>query len=286
MIEGTRIVKTDFLYPFLLKYPLLPSLALWRSEESSLFAKLKLEEPILDLGCGNGYFASVALNAKVHAGCDSDFAQIKHAKMSDAYRHALVADICDLPYKDRSFATITSNCVLEHVQDLGRALREVYRVLAPGGLFIFTVPTDRFDEWFYLSWLLNSMRLHRLAKSQIKRYNHHQFHYNIQSVREWSGMLQKTGLHVEKYQYYASRVFVIVFSMLDDLAHIAGSLVRVKKTSSEDRSSRMGKQLIGGRFSRLMARLWWYLLNPLYGRRLPIDFEGAAVLVQARKSPS
>ena len=44
-------------------------------------------------------------------------------------------DIQDIPYPDGAFDAVTAHMMLYHVPDIGRALREVRRVLRPGGKF-------------------------------------------------------------------------------------------------------------------------------------------------------
>ncbi|RJP72840.1 MAG: SAM-dependent methyltransferase [Candidatus Abyssobacteria bacterium SURF_17] len=284
-LRSNDATEKDYLHVFLLKYPFLPSIALWRAEEASLFAPLVLEKPILDLACGNGCFAGIALKAQVTVGCDRDFIQTKRAKMSGAYQDTLVADICNLPHRDQSFATVISNCVLEHIQEPAKVLQEVFRVLAPGGTFIFTVPTEKFNEWFYLSWLFRKFRLNNLAIKQVERYNCAQFHYHICSLQEWSIRLKRAGLQIDKHRYYASRDFVILFSILDDLTQIVRSMARAKDSSSERWASQMSG-LSAGRIGRFAACFWLYLLRSLQGKELPVGFDGAAVLIQARKPAS
>ena len=53
------------------------------------------------------------------------------------------ADICDLPFDDNSYDFIICNHVLEHIPDDTKAMKELYRVLAPGGTAIVQVPYDR-----------------------------------------------------------------------------------------------------------------------------------------------
>jgi len=52
------------------------------------------------------------------------------------------ADICKLPFKDNEFDYIFCNHVLEHIPDDTRAMQELFRVLAPGGIGIFQIPQD------------------------------------------------------------------------------------------------------------------------------------------------
>jgi SAM-dependent methyltransferase len=51
-----------------------------------------------------------------------------------------IIDITSLPFDDRSFDAVICNHVLEHVPDDRAAMRELRRVLAPGGWAILLVP--------------------------------------------------------------------------------------------------------------------------------------------------
>jgi SAM-dependent methyltransferase len=51
-------------------------------------------------------------------------------------------DLTDLRYKDNFFDAIICNHVLEHIPDDTKAMREMYRVLKPGGWAIINVPTN------------------------------------------------------------------------------------------------------------------------------------------------
>ena len=52
------------------------------------------------------------------------------------------ADICDLPFKSESYDFILCNHVLEHIPDDTQAMKELYRVLKPGGTAILQIPQD------------------------------------------------------------------------------------------------------------------------------------------------
>jgi SAM-dependent methyltransferase len=57
-------------------------------------------------------------------------------------RAMVKADITDLPFPDDSFDVILCSHVLEHVVDDRKAMRELHRVLRPGGWAVVLVPID------------------------------------------------------------------------------------------------------------------------------------------------
>ena len=53
-------------------------------------------------------------------------------------------DICALPFEDECIDMVLATDIIEHVEDDGLALREIRRVLRPGGYVLITVPA--FEE--------------------------------------------------------------------------------------------------------------------------------------------
>ena len=51
-------------------------------------------------------------------------------------------DVHNIPFADNSFDVIICNHVLEHVEDDKQAMKEIYRIMKPGGWGIFQVPID------------------------------------------------------------------------------------------------------------------------------------------------
>ena len=54
--------------------------------------------------------------------------------------NVLCVDLMDIPLEDDSFDLVISEDVFEHIADYPKALKEIRRILAPGGFHIFTVP--------------------------------------------------------------------------------------------------------------------------------------------------
>ena len=75
--------------------------------------------------------------------------------------HDAVGDVRDLPFRDRSFDVIYSMGTIEHFDETERAVREIARVLKPGGRAIIGVP-NRHDPFLRPAfvWLLQALGLY------------------------------------------------------------------------------------------------------------------------------
>lgn len=102
----------------------------------------------LDLGCGHQLLpdwmsgweqqeAAITGSARSVTGIDLDQSAIRR------HRHIarrVVGDLHRLPFQDGCFDLITANVVLEHIAEPSLLLGEAWRVLRPGGLFLFHTP--------------------------------------------------------------------------------------------------------------------------------------------------
>ncbi len=96
---------------------------------------------ILDVGSGKGAFCGVlARSGHFVVGVDPSVTALSIAKTYvDSEGRFLLGCGEDLPLADGSFDRAVSVCVLEHTRDDAKVLAEVFRVLAPEGLFALTV---------------------------------------------------------------------------------------------------------------------------------------------------
>lgn len=119
-------------------------------------------ESILDVGCGDGYYlhllSHVEPNAK-YTGTDFDEAGLKSARKNLKKSIPLVeADLMKkLPFKSNTFHKIVMSEVAEHLPDDVKGLKEVYRVLKPGGTLALTVPDAQYPLlWDPINWVLET----------------------------------------------------------------------------------------------------------------------------------
>lgn len=116
--------------------------------------KLLPGEKVLDIGCGPGFMAQELLPIVGPAGkvsaIDVNEGAIALARARCA-AHSNVefqsADATALPYLGSSFDAVVSTQVYEYVRDLTAALRELYRVLRPGGRTVIMDTDWRTAVW-------------------------------------------------------------------------------------------------------------------------------------------
>jgi len=144
---------------------------------------LKDAQVILDWGCRHAADACMVRmlcgqGPQLH-GCDVDieeetyrvffeFAGLKYTRLAHPYL---------LPYADDTFDVVIGSGVLEHVPNDSESLKELYRIIRPGGYFAMTMLPNRYS---YTEWLNRRrgrpghLRLYSLAEAR-HMFIHHGF---------------------------------------------------------------------------------------------------------------
>ncbi len=114
------------------------------------WASLSPDACVLDMGCGRGVSTTLILELlrpRCLAAFDVDPSMVELARrrlarhLRDDSLDLRVADATKMPYEDGLFDAVFESGVVHHVPDWQTALREVARVLKPGGRFCFAEPS-------------------------------------------------------------------------------------------------------------------------------------------------
>jgi SAM-dependent methyltransferase len=159
---------------------------------------------ILDVGCGTGLNSkSFELFGQV-SGLDMSKEALKFCKLRG--RTDLIRGSADsLPVKDGTIDIVCALDVLEHIEDDFSAMKEINRVLKPGGFLILTVPA------FMSLWSSHDESLHHK-----RRYTRKNLLQN----------LKISGFTINKSTYWNFFLFPAVASI---------RLIRKKKSATEVR---------------------------------------------------
>lgn len=165
-----------------------PSFYLWLID---LF-DIRPGERYLDISCGRVHLPRLAQarGAKAH-GLDLSHAALRLGREQTGVRNVVTANSQELPYASGSFDVVSNIGSLEHYVDMRAAVREMTRILKPGGRAYVLVPNT-----FSLTtniWIALRQGRTSIDQQPIQRYA---------ARLEWAALLEEYGLVVEKTLKY------------------------------------------------------------------------------------
>lgn len=205
-----------------------PAIVLWRAVELKYIDKVlnerKLGGPVLDLGCAEGKIGSLIFKDRFVIGLDNCWDLLSENREKGIYKALILADGCSMPYKSAAFASVFSNCVIEHIPDIDCLLNEAARVLKDNGTLIFTVPSHKFGDFLFFTAVFENLRLKGLANWYKKKRNKLLNHFHCYSHNQWQDILEKHGFGLQEYKYYMTKEATSYWDFL------AAAVLAVKKT--------------------------------------------------------
>lgn len=153
----------------------------YHSEVVRRMVSCKSNDKILDVGCGTGFVSDLNPNLDI-VGIDiSDgmLAQNKHKWVK--------APAEEIPFEDNTFDIVLCRSLLHHLEDPSVGLREMRRVLKPGGSFVCWDPNQS---------VLNT--LFRKLFQRTDRFSH--LHKSFKD-RELFAMIEESSLKISEKRY-------------------------------------------------------------------------------------
>src|SRR6266446_2213842 len=142
---------------------------------------------VLDVGCGTGAILKQLGNPEKNVGIDLAPEAISFCR-ERGLNNVRQGDICALPFADASFDAVICSSVLYHqwVANVATAVREMHRVLRPGGLLLINVPAFRFLHSAHDEAVMTARRF---RKSELRK------------------LLLETGFAIRRLTYWTTLLF-------------------------------------------------------------------------------
>jgi len=145
---------------------------------------------ILDLGCGyNAIFAKRINNNCKYVGLDISININTNINNATLIEHDLNKS---LPFNNNTFDVVTSLANLEHLQSPNAMIKEIHRVLNPGGILLLTTPSI----WSKPVLEFLSFKLHLISKQEIMD---HKNYFNKKILEEYC---EKSNFSYYKHNYF------------------------------------------------------------------------------------
>lgn len=192
--------ENKYLWPMLRALPYFR--ALLRAVEAGFYEGYELPSPVLDLGCGDGQFASLTFENRLELGLDPEHRSLQEAKEWGAYKYLVQSQGDNMPFADGHFSSAISNSVLEHITDLQDVLDEAGRLLKSGAPFLFCVPNNAWPEQLAVAKFLKKIGLHSLAGAYTRLFIRISRHVYMLSSKEWEARLEQAGFRLEEHWKY------------------------------------------------------------------------------------
>jgi SAM-dependent methyltransferase len=207
----------------------------------------------------------------IETGIDPNCLELELASERKIYSELIACHGHSVPRPDASYRTVFSNSVLEHIMDVRPVFKEVYRLLASGGRFYFTVPSSDFERYTVINLALEWLGLQTLSGRFRRSFNRFWLHHHAYSPGEWAKLAKEAGFELAEAFTFAPIRTCVLNTMLTPFAVPA----KITRTLTN-------RWLLLPQLRRALAPTVTFFVAPILqgGERAP---DGGLVFVSLRK---
>lgn len=232
----------------------------------ALAMELARGKTVLDIACGEGYGAALLAGvAKEVTGMDIRQAVVSAAqkKYGRSNLYFSVSSISSIAAPDASFDLVVCWETLEHVRDHAQVLRELRRVLKPGGLLLISTPDKK--QYSEQSGYHNPHHQQELYGHEFKALLQEHFTYYrflrqapLHASLIWTGSVERIEFYEGDFTHIEKRdtpeaLYWIGLASDRELPNVNGSLFLGQQLFSE--ALRVQEQMIMGTITYRIGRL-------------------------------
>jgi SAM-dependent methyltransferase len=139
---------------------------------------------LLEIGCGLGHLLGLLQEDFACVGIDIAEYSIEQLRTNAPRAEGIVMSADDLSrFEDASFAAVVALHLVEHLPDPADTIRQVRRILRPGGLFLFATPNPGYS-------------LRRFKDAKTDAIGKDPTHINVQPPAQWRSWCEASGFRV------------------------------------------------------------------------------------------
>jgi 2-polyprenyl-3-methyl-5-hydroxy-6-metoxy-1,4-benzoquinol methylase len=142
---------------------------------------------LLEMGCGLGHLIGLLQNDFDCVGIDLAEYAVEETKKNAPKAKAMVQSADDLsPFAAEDFAVVVALHLVEHLPNPQHSIAEVWRILRPGGLFLFATPNPIYA-------------LRRFKDAKTDAIGKDPTHINVQTPAVWKHWVSAQGFKVLRH---------------------------------------------------------------------------------------
>jgi SAM-dependent methyltransferase len=234
--------------------------------------------PVLDVGCGDGFWWTVRPDDREVYGVDISTREVEQAGRRI---HAARVDVSrEVPFPGMKFEQVIANCSLEHVRDIDSALANLRRAASDTAQLVMFVPTP---DWALHGKAQGFLLKHapRVAMALAGGLNGFFQHWHLYDERVWRRLLEQHGWRIERTEGLGSARTDLMFRLFLPPAFVSFMV----KTVTGYYPARIARFLPDEVVAPLARLVRWAVADPLVPADSPNAYEYMIVAHAAEIPP-